>query len=65
MRRGEKWTNANKPKREAYPIEDRYRSRGASSRRAERMAWAAVKKHDAGGFDGRAFDEGGLGRRRH
>ena len=60
MRRGEKWPNANKQKREDYPIEDKYKSRGASSRRAERMAWASVNKQDAGGFDEAGFD-----RRRH
>jgi hypothetical protein len=50
MSRGDKSTYTDRQKREARHIEDSYRNRGASSKRAERIAWATVNKHDGGGL---------------
>jgi hypothetical protein len=48
MPRGDKSSYSAKQKREARHIEDGYRQRGASSKRAERIAWATVNKQDGG-----------------
>ena len=49
MPRGDKSAYTNKQKRKAEHIEEGYRQRGASERRAERIAWATVNKQDGGG----------------
>jgi plasmid stabilization system protein ParE len=49
MPRGDKSSYSDKQKREARHIEDSYRKRGASDKRAERIAWATVNKQDGGG----------------
>jgi hypothetical protein len=48
MPRGEKPELGQKQKREARHIEDAYTKHGASSKRAERIAWATVNKQYAG-----------------
>jgi hypothetical protein len=50
MSRGDKSAYTDKQKREARHVEDAYRQRGASSKRAERIAWATVNKQDGGGL---------------
>ena len=55
MSHGDKSAYTAKQKREprhieARHVEDAYRQRGASSKRAERIAWASVYKQDAGGL---------------
>jgi hypothetical protein len=50
MSRGDKAAYSTKQKREARHIEDSYRGRGASKKRAERIAWATVNKQDGGGL---------------
>jgi hypothetical protein len=50
MPRGEKLAYSDKQKREARHIEEGYRERGSSKRRAERIAWATVNKQDGGGL---------------
>lgn len=49
MSRGDRSSYSDKQKREARPIEESYRKHGASSKRAERIAWATVNKQDGGG----------------
>jgi hypothetical protein len=49
MTRGSKEKYTNKQKRRAKHIEEGYEKRGASSGRAERIAWATVNKQDGGG----------------
>jgi hypothetical protein len=48
MSRGDKSAYSAKQKREARHSEDAYRQRGASSKRAERIAWATVNKQGGG-----------------
>ncbi len=48
MPRGDKSSYSAKQKREARPIEEGYGKHGASSMRAERIAWATVNKQDGG-----------------
>jgi plasmid stabilization system protein ParE len=55
---GSKAKYTDKQKRKADKIEDGYKSRGLSSREAERRAWATVNKQDGGG------KRSGSGRRR-
>jgi hypothetical protein len=50
MPRGEKSAYSDRQKREARHIEEGYRERGSSKRRAERIAWATVNKQDGGGL---------------
>ncbi len=50
MPRGDKSSYTPKQKREARHIEEGYEKRGASSKRAERIAWATVNKQDGGGL---------------
>jgi len=50
MPRGSKSAYTDKQKREARHIEDSYRKRGTSEKRAERIAWATVNKQDGGGL---------------
>ncbi len=39
----------DKQKRQAEHIEDSYKAKGSSTKRAERIAWATVNKQDGGG----------------
>jgi hypothetical protein len=48
MPRGDKSAYSDKQKREAAHIEDTYKKRGSSEKRAERIAWATVNKQDGG-----------------
>jgi hypothetical protein len=50
MPRGAKTAYTDKQKREARDIEDSYRKRGSSEKRAEGIAWATVNKQDGGGL---------------
>jgi hypothetical protein len=52
MPRGEKSSYDPKQKREARHIVESYTKHGASSKRAERIAWATVNKQDGGGKKG-------------
>jgi hypothetical protein len=49
MPRGDKSSYTDKQKREARHIEESYQKHGASSKRAERIAWATINKQDGGG----------------
>lgn len=49
MPRGSKASDTSKQKRQAQPIEEGAKKRGASSKRAEQMGWATVNKQDGGG----------------
>jgi hypothetical protein len=49
MPRGDKSSYSSKQKREARHIEEGYRKRGSTEKRAERIAWATVNKQDGGG----------------
>jgi hypothetical protein len=48
MPRGDKSSYSPKQRREARHIEDSYLARGASRKKAERIAWATVNKQDGG-----------------
>lgn len=48
MPRGAKSAYSTKQKRQAKHIEDSYESRGSSTKKAERIAWATVNKQDGG-----------------
>jgi hypothetical protein len=50
MPRGDKSSYTAKQQREARHIEEGYERRGASKKRAERIAWATVNKQDGGGL---------------
>ena len=50
MPRGDKSSYTPKQQREARHIEEGYEKRGASKKRAERIAWATVNKQDGGGL---------------
>lgn len=54
MPRGSKGAYTPKQQRTAQHIEEGYRKRGASSKRAARIAWATVNKKDGGGLKRRA-----------
>lgn len=49
MARGSKAKYTDKQKRQAQHIEDSEKKSGASSEKAERIAWATVNKQDGGG----------------
>jgi hypothetical protein len=46
--RGSKASYSAKQKRKAEHIEEGYKKRGASTKKAERIAWATVNKQDGG-----------------
>lgn len=48
MSRGDKSSYSPKQRREAEHIEESYRRRGASAKKAARIAWATVNKQDGG-----------------
>jgi len=48
MARGDKSKYSSKQKRMAEHIEQGYKKRGASSKKAERIAWATVNKESGG-----------------
>ena len=49
MPQGDKSAYTDKQKRKARKIEQSYKSRGTSTREAERRAWATVNKESGGG----------------
>ena len=49
MPRGDKSSYTDKQKRQAEHIEEGYKKRGASTKEAERRAWATVNKETGGG----------------
>ena len=49
MPQGDKSAYTDKQKRKARKIEESYKSRGTSTREAERRAWATVNKESGGG----------------
>ncbi len=49
MPRGSKSAYTSKQKRKAEHIEESYENKGASKKKAERIAWATVNKQDGGG----------------
>lgn len=48
MPRGSKESYSNKQKRMAQHIEQGYKSKGASDKKAERIGWATVNKQTGG-----------------
>lgn len=52
MAQGSKSKYTNKQKRKASHIEEGYKKRGASTKEAERRAWATVNKQEGGGKKG-------------
>lgn len=48
MPRGDKSSYSSKQKRQAHHIEEGYEEKGASSKRAKRIAWATVNKQNGG-----------------
>ena len=48
MQQGSKESYSNKQKRKAEHIEESYKEKGASTKKAERIAWATVNKQDGG-----------------
>lgn len=48
MPRGDKSSYSAKQKRQAEHIEDSYESKGASKKKAERIAWSTVNKESVG-----------------
>jgi hypothetical protein len=52
MARGEKTKYSGKQRRMAEHIEQGYKKRGASNKKAERIAWATVNKEYGGGTRG-------------
>lgn len=59
MTQGDTSSYTDKQKRQAAHIEKSEKARGASTRTAERIAWATVNKHDGGG------KKSGSGRKPH
>jgi hypothetical protein len=49
MPRGDKSSYSAKQKRQAEHIEESYEKRGASKKRAQRIAWSTVNKQNGGG----------------
>jgi len=49
MTKGNKDTYTDKQKRQAEHIEDGYKKRGATKKKAQRIAWATVNKENGGG----------------
>lgn len=49
MARGSKASYTNKQKRQAEHIEKGYEKKGASKKKAQRIAWATVNKETGGG----------------
>lgn len=52
MPRGSKSKYTDKQKRQAEHIEEGYKKKGASDKKAERIAWATVNKESGGGKKG-------------
>lgn len=52
MPRGDKSSYSSKQKRQARHIEEGYEKKGASAKRAKRIAWATVNKQTGGGRKG-------------
>jgi plasmid stabilization system protein ParE len=48
MSQGDKSKYTDKQKRKAKHIEDSYKEKGASQKKAERIAWSTVNKQDKG-----------------
>ena len=48
MSKGDKSSYSPTQRRKAQIIEEGYRKRGSSAKRAERIAWATVNKQDGG-----------------
>ena len=48
MPQGSKASYTAKQKRQAEHIEDSYKKKGSSTKKAERIAWATVNKQDGG-----------------
>lgn len=59
MARGSKSKYSGKQRRMAEHIEQGYKKRGASNKKAERVAWATVNKEYGGGT------KGGSGHKKH
>lgn len=49
MARGDKSAYTEKQKRKAEHIEEGYKKRGASEKKAQRIAWSTVNKEEGGG----------------
>lgn len=49
MAKGSKASYTNKQKRQARHIEEGYEQKGASKKKAQRIAWATVNKETGGG----------------
>jgi len=49
MPRGDKAKYTDKQKRQAEHIEESYREKGVSTKKAEEIAWSTVNKEDGGG----------------
>jgi len=49
MPKGDKSSYTAKQKRQAEHIEEGYKEKGASDKKAERIAWATVNKETGGG----------------
>lgn len=54
MPRGDKSAYTDKQKRQAEHIEEGYKKKGASTKKAERIAWATVNKESGGGLKKKA-----------
>lgn len=63
MPRGSKAKYSTKQKRQARHIEEGYKKKGSSNKRAERIAWATVNKK-TGGAKGRKRKSESQGERR-
>lgn len=48
MPKGSKSSYSEKQKRQAHHIEESYKKRGASDKKAERIGWAVVNKQTGG-----------------
>ena len=59
MPRGDKDKYTDKQKRQAEHIEESYREKGVSEKKAEEIAWSTVNKQDGGG------KKSGSGRKNH
>ena len=60
MSRGDKSSYSTEQRRQARRIEQSYRSRGSSQKRAARIAWATVNKQDGGAKGKRRKGSGDL-----
>jgi plasmid stabilization system protein ParE len=59
MPQGDKDKYTDKQKRQAEHIEESYREKGVSEKKAEEIAWSTVNKQDGGG------KKSGSGRKNH